>query len=150
MKLHVAVWLAVSVAVQLTVVVPTGKIEPEGGVQATVTLPLPPEVTGAEKFTTLPAGSVVCSVMFPGQVMVGAEVVHLPALPAAFANGEVKGLCARGGFVIDMKWSNGKLDYLKVLSKAGLPLQLRYNDIPKYYKTEKNGVYKFDASLNKL
>lgn len=74
----------------------------------------------------------------------------LPALPAAFANGEVKGLCARGGFVIDMKWSNGKLEYVKVLSKAGLPLQLRYNDIPKYYKTEKNGVYKFDASLNKL
>lgn len=74
----------------------------------------------------------------------------LPALPAAFANGEVKGLCARGGFVIDMKWSNGKLEYLKVLSKAGLPLQLRYNDIPKYYKTEMNGVYKFDASLNRL
>lgn len=74
----------------------------------------------------------------------------LPALPAAFPDGEVKGICARGGFVMDMKWSNGKLEYLKVLSKAGLPLQLRYNDIPKYYKTEKNGVYKFDASLNKL
>lgn len=74
----------------------------------------------------------------------------LPALPSAFANGEVKGICARGGFVIDMKWSNGKLDYVKVLSKAGLPLQLRYNDAPKYYKTEKNGVYTFDASLNKL
>ncbi len=74
----------------------------------------------------------------------------LPALPAAFPDGEVKGICARGGFVIDMKWSKGKLEYLKVLSKAGMPLQLRYNDIPKYYKTEKNGVYKFDASLNKL
>ncbi|MDX1938236.1 MAG: glycoside hydrolase family 95 protein [Flavihumibacter sp.] len=74
----------------------------------------------------------------------------LPALPAAFANGEVKGLCARGGFVIDMKWSNGKLEYIKVLSKAGLPLQLRYTDGPKYFKTEKNGVYKFDAALNKL
>jgi alpha-L-fucosidase 2 len=74
----------------------------------------------------------------------------LPALPAAFANGEVKGICARGGFVIDMKWSNGKLEYVKVVSTAGQPLQLRYNDIPKYYTTEKNGVYKFDASLNKL
>ncbi|NOT90219.1 MAG: glycoside hydrolase family 95 protein [Ferruginibacter sp.] len=74
----------------------------------------------------------------------------LPALPAAFANGEVKGICARGSFVIDIKWINGKLEYVKVLSKAGLPLQLRYNDIPKYYTTEKNGVYKFDASLNKL
>lgn len=74
----------------------------------------------------------------------------LPALPAAFANGEVKGICARGGFVIDMKWSNSKLEYIKVVSKAGQPLQLRYNDIPKFYKTEINGVYKFDASFNKL
>ena len=74
----------------------------------------------------------------------------LPALPAAFPNGEVKGICARGGFVIDIKWSNGKLEFMKVHSKAGLPLQLRYNELPKYYKTEKNGVYKFDASLNKL
>jgi len=36
-NVHVAVFPAVSVAVQVTVVVPTGNIEPDGGTQATVT-----------------------------------------------------------------------------------------------------------------
>ena len=74
----------------------------------------------------------------------------LPALPDALPDGEVKGICARGGFVIDMKWSDGKLDKLTVTSKAGMPLLLRYNRLVKNIKTIKNGVYTFDASLNKL
>lgn len=74
----------------------------------------------------------------------------LPALPAAFSNGEVKGICARGGFVLDIKWSEGKLQQLKIISKAGLPLLLRYNGIIKTITTTKNGVYQFDASLNKI
>jgi len=74
----------------------------------------------------------------------------LPALPDALPKGEVKGLCARGGFVIDMKWSEGKLLEFIVTSKAGMPLLLRYNGIIKNITTIKNGVYKFDASLNKL
>lgn len=73
----------------------------------------------------------------------------LPALPAAFADGEVKGICARGGFVIDMKWKEGKLTHLTVTSKAGLPLQLRYNKMVRNVTTIQNGVYTFDASLNK-
>ena len=74
----------------------------------------------------------------------------LPALPAALANGEVKGICARGGFVINIKWVDGKLQGLTVTSKAGLPLVLRYNGKVKTITTIKNGVYQFDASLNKL
>ena len=73
----------------------------------------------------------------------------LPALPAAFADGEVKGICARGGFVLDMKWRNGKLQALKVASKAGKPLLLRYNGIVKTIVTTKNGVYNFNGSLDK-
>ncbi|MBK7626268.1 MAG: glycoside hydrolase family 95 protein [Bacteroidales bacterium] len=43
----------------------------------------------------------------------------LPALPKEWGTGEVKGLCARGGFVIDMKWSDGALNTAKIFSAAG-------------------------------
>ncbi|MGG9960831.1 glycosyl hydrolase family 95 catalytic domain-containing protein [Ferruginibacter sp. SUN106] len=74
----------------------------------------------------------------------------LPALPDALPYGEVKGICARGGFVIDIKWKNGELENVTVLSKAGMPLLLRYKGKEKNIATTKNGIYKFDASLNKL
>jgi alpha-L-fucosidase 2 len=74
----------------------------------------------------------------------------LPALPGALPEGEVKGICARGGFVMDIKWSAGKLQQLRVVSKAGMPLLLRYNGKEKSIATIKNRVYTFDASLNKL
>ena len=74
----------------------------------------------------------------------------LPALPAALPNGEVKGYCARGGFVFDIKWSEGKLQELTVTSKAGQPLLLRYNNKVVKMETAKNAIYKFDAALNQL
>jgi alpha-L-fucosidase 2 len=47
-------------------------------------------------------------------------VIHLlPALPKAWSTGEVKGLCARGGFVFDLKWVDGKLVNASVSSKTG-------------------------------
>jgi len=47
LKPHVAVLPDASVAVQVTVVVPTGNEEPGAGLQTTMTLPLPPTTTGA-------------------------------------------------------------------------------------------------------
>ena len=47
-------------------------------------------------------------------------VIHLlPALPAEWNTGEVKGLRARGGFVFDMKWENGILQDVKIYSERG-------------------------------
>ena len=52
--------------------------------------------------------------------------VHLlPALPDAWAEGEVKGLQARGAFTVDMKWKEGSLQEATITSKIGGVLRLR-------------------------
>jgi alpha-L-fucosidase 2 len=73
----------------------------------------------------------------------------LPALPGAFPNGEVKGICARGGFEIDITWKNGELQQLRILSKAGRPAALRYKGKVINLSTTKNTIYTFDGLLNK-
>jgi alpha-L-fucosidase 2 len=56
------------------------------------------------------------------------ELHLLPALPKSWSAGEVKGLCARGGFEVGMAWSNGQLTKASVLSKLGKPCAIRYGD----------------------
>jgi hypothetical protein len=56
---HEAVRFNVSVAVQLTSVVPIGKFSPEDGEHVTLTDPWPPVAGGASKLTAIPAGFTV-------------------------------------------------------------------------------------------
>ena len=52
--------------------------------------------------------------------------VHLlPALPDAWKDGNVTGLCARGGFVVDMKWQNKQLVSARIHSSIGGTLRIR-------------------------
>jgi alpha-L-fucosidase 2 len=52
--------------------------------------------------------------------------VHLlPALPDDWSEGSVKGLRARGGFVVDEEWSGGNLRTVTVQSTIGGTLRLR-------------------------
>ena len=52
--------------------------------------------------------------------------VHLlPALPDAWSSGEVKGLCARGGFTVDICWQDGVLQTATIQSAIGGTLRVR-------------------------
>lgn len=73
----------------------------------------------------------------------------LPALPADLPNGEVKGICARGGFELSFKWSNGVLTSLNVYSKAGGICLLRYGNKITSIATEKGTTYTLNGDLER-
>jgi hypothetical protein len=73
-KLPFAVLPDESVAEQLTVVVPRGKVEPEAGVHVTVTAPSTSSVAVAVYVTTAPDELVASTVMLDGRERVGAVV----------------------------------------------------------------------------
>jgi len=49
----------------------------------------------------------------------GGAIEPLPALPAAWPQGAVRGLKARGGFIVDMEWRDGRLTAATVASMRG-------------------------------
>jgi len=55
------------------------------------------------------------------------ELHLLPALPSAWPSGHIKGLCARGGFELDIDWQDGKLNQCVIYSKIGNKCRIRYN-----------------------
>ena len=71
-----------------------------------------------------------------------AECLHLlPALPDAWAEGSVKGLRARGGFIVNIRWKVGRLTEVDVTSLAGEKCTLRYGGEELEFATKAGKTY---------
>ncbi len=70
------------------------------------------------------------------------KVVLLPALPDVWKDGSVKGLCCRGGFVLEeLTWKDGKPATVKVRSTAGGKLDIAWNGKDQSIETKAGKVY---------
>lgn len=54
------------------------------------------------------------------------EITLLPALPADWPRGSVRGLKARGNVIVDLSWSDGQLDKLRLRSDTPQVVTVRY------------------------
>ena len=59
------------------------------------------------------------------------KIVLLPALPESWADGKVQGICARGGFVVDMELKNREVVSLIVSSLKGGQTEICFNGVSK-------------------
>lgn len=84
------------------------------------------------------------------------EINILPALPNAWHKGEVKGLCARSGFEVDIKWENNKLIEAMITSKVGSDCKIfskcmleifRENKLVKVDYNANSSIYKFKTRI---
>ncbi|WP_408641479.1 glycoside hydrolase family 95-like protein [Spirosoma telluris] len=80
----------------------------------------------------------------------GKTIDLLPALPSDLSTGHINGICAQGGFVLNLRWQNGQLSGVDVTSKAGQPCILRYGDKQVRLTTETGKTYKLNGELNVL
>ena len=77
-------------------------------------------------------------------------VYVLPALPDDWSEGSVTGLMARGGFKVDLVWSNHRIQQIKIYSALGGNCRLRANQqlssavLKKAIKNNTNPYYKVD------
>jgi alpha-L-fucosidase 2 len=69
----------------------------------------------------------------------------LPALPKEWLTGSVTGLCARGGFEVDIEWKDGALTRATIRSKLGNPFIVRCAGHEIEMKTDVGGIYVLDG-----
>jgi alpha-L-fucosidase 2 len=75
------------------------------------------------------------------------SIVLLPALPAAWPTGSVKGLRARGGFTVDIEWKEGRLSRAHIRSLAGSPCRTVYAGKTVQIETQKGKDYHLSDAL---
>jgi len=75
--------------------------------------------------------------------------IHLlPALPAAWPQGRIKGLRARGALEIDLAWKNGKLTQVVIQAGTADTFPVKYGKHSLELRTHPGTRYAFDGELN--
>jgi alpha-L-fucosidase 2 len=77
------------------------------------------------------------------------EINLLPALPAAWPDGSVKGLRARGAFEVDLVWQAGRLTAATLHSLDGQPCQVRSGDKTLDLHLRKGEAARLDGALRR-
>ena len=76
----------------------------------------------------------VCEMLMQSQLLTAksqkptAIIELLPALPAAWKDGKVSGLCARGGYEVSFEWKDGKVRSAEIKAKKKGTVTLLYNN----------------------
>ncbi|MGN1480774.1 glycoside hydrolase family 95 protein [Porcipelethomonas sp.] len=85
------------------------------------------------------------------------EINLLPALPEEWKKGEIKGLRAKGGFEVSIKWDEGKLQTAEIKSLCGNKCVLRPNTVASVSCDGKNvnslqadGLVSFDTEKGRV
>lgn len=73
----------------------------------------------------------------------GGRLHLLPALPAAWPDGEVQGLRARGGFLVDLKWADGKLTEAVITATVDGPCRVVYGAHEETIQTTAGQTYRY-------
>ncbi len=85
----------------------------------------------------------------------------LPALPQAWSSGKVQGVCARGGFTVDVEWADHRIRQVRITSIASTTCRVKLcqpaaskvhvseegKDIP--FQLLENGLIEFSAAPGK-
>lgn len=74
----------------------------------------------------------------------------LPALPDAWKDGSISGICAKGNFEVSISWKGNLLSEAVIVSKAGAPCVLRYGDKTLSFKTVKGKSYTIKVEGDQL
>lgn len=78
------------------------------------------------------------------------EINLLPALPHAWSEGNVRGLRARGGYVVGLRWQNGKLVEAIIHSANSTTAKIRVGDNVRSFIFRPGQTIRLDGGLRRL